>query len=66
METWKDIKNYEGIYQVSNLGRVKVLDRYIVRKRGTKKTPLIVSFKKNPLIIGPIDKPNIVKEDAPK
>ena len=36
METWKDIKNYEGIYQVSNLGRVKVLDRYIVRKRGTK------------------------------
>ena len=22
-EIWKDIKNYEGIYQVSNLGRVK-------------------------------------------
>lgn len=27
-EIWKDIKNYEGLYQVSNLGRVKSLDRY--------------------------------------
>ena len=26
-EVWKDVKNYEGIYQVSNLGRVKSLDR---------------------------------------
>lgn len=25
MEEWKDIKDYEGIYQVSNLGRVKSL-----------------------------------------
>lgn len=25
MEQWKDIKNYEGLYQVSNLGRVKSL-----------------------------------------
>lgn len=24
-EVWKDIKNYEGLYQVSNLGRVKSL-----------------------------------------
>lgn len=28
-EIWKDIPNYEGLYQVSNLGRVKVLDRYV-------------------------------------
>ena len=28
-EEWKDIKGYEGLYQVSNLGRVKSLkDRY--------------------------------------
>lgn len=27
MEKWKDIKNYEGIYQVSNLGNIKSLDR---------------------------------------
>lgn len=26
-EIWKDIKNYEGYYQVSNLGRVKSLER---------------------------------------
>lgn len=26
-EIWKDIKGYEGLYQVSNLGRVKSLDR---------------------------------------
>jgi len=26
-EVWKDVKNYEGIYQVSNLGRVKSLKR---------------------------------------
>lgn len=28
MEIWKDIKGYEGEYQVSNLGRVKSLERY--------------------------------------
>ena len=28
-EIWKDIKGYEGIYQVSNLGRVKSLSRKI-------------------------------------
>jgi hypothetical protein len=28
-EIWKDIKNYEGLYQVSNLGRVRSLDRVV-------------------------------------
>lgn len=28
-EIWKDIKGYEGIYQISNLGRVKSLARKI-------------------------------------
>ena len=28
-EIWKDKKDYEGIYQVSNLGRVRSLDRFI-------------------------------------
>ena len=27
-EIWKDIKDYEGLYQVSNLGNVKSLGRY--------------------------------------
>jgi len=30
-EVWKDIKGYEGLYQVSNRGRVKSLERYIKR-----------------------------------
>ena len=29
-EIWKDIKDYEGLYQVSNLGRVKSLDRVTI------------------------------------
>lgn len=28
-EIWKDIKGYEGLYQISNFGRVKSLDRKI-------------------------------------
>lgn len=28
-EVWKDVPDYEGLYQVSNLGRVKSLSRYV-------------------------------------
>lgn len=28
-EIWKDIKNYEGLYQVSNLGNVRSLNRIV-------------------------------------
>ena len=38
MEIWKDIKGYEGLYQVSNLGRVKSLERIIINSIGKKKT----------------------------
>lgn len=31
-EIWKDIQGYEGLYQVSNLGRVKSLGRFIESK----------------------------------
>ena len=31
-EVWKDIPGYEGIYQVSILGRVKSFDRVVIRK----------------------------------
>jgi len=34
MEIWKDIKGYEGYYQVSNMGRVKGLTRTIKHLRG--------------------------------
>lgn len=29
LEIWRDIKDYEGLYQVSNLGRVRSVDRYV-------------------------------------
>lgn len=29
-ETWKDVAGYEGIYKISNFGRVKSLKRYLV------------------------------------
>lgn len=33
-EIWKDIKGYEGLYQISNLGNVKSLGRYVKHWRG--------------------------------
>ena len=32
-EIWKDIKDYEGLYQVSNLGRIKSLKGYHRKER---------------------------------
>ena len=37
-EIWKDIPGFERLYQVSNLGRVKSLQRVITRKNGWKQT----------------------------
>lgn len=37
IETWKDIDGYEGFYQVSNLGRVRSLDRFAKKWDGEKK-----------------------------
>lgn len=37
-EIWKDIKDYEGLYQVSSLGRIRV-----VKTNGTRKT--LVKYK---------------------
>jgi hypothetical protein len=38
-EVWRDIKGYEGLYQISNLGRVKSLSRMAIQtlKDGRKK-----------------------------
>lgn len=32
-EMWKDVKGFEGIYQISNLGRLKVLKRKIFNEK---------------------------------
>lgn len=31
-EVWKDVEGYEGLYQVSNFGRVKSLTHYIIKE----------------------------------
>lgn len=36
-EVWKNVVGFEGLYQVSNLGRVKSLDRFLVYKNGTRR-----------------------------
>lgn len=52
MEIWKDIKNYEGLYQVSNLGNIRSFPRRGTRGKilspgFTKKGYLQVSLVKN-------------------
>ena len=34
-EIWRDIKDYEGLYQVSNLGRIRSFDRWVKSKNGS-------------------------------
>lgn len=36
-EIWKDIEGFEGYYQVSNLGRVKSLDRWVRNSEKSKR-----------------------------
>lgn len=46
-EVWKDIKGYEGIYQVSNFGNVKSLDRADCTGRNLKGKLFSTKAKKN-------------------
>lgn len=36
-EFWKPIKGYEGYYEISNLGRVKSLERVVPKRHGKRK-----------------------------
>lgn len=36
-EIWKPVKNYKGIYEISNLGRLKSVSRIITTKANVKK-----------------------------
>lgn len=46
-EEWRDIKGYEGHYQVSNLGKVKSLDKYVAHSRNKNYR---TSFRKGKII----------------
>ena len=48
MEIWRPIEGYVGIYEVSNLGRVKSLSRKVNTTNGFRFTKdLIISQKTN-------------------
>ena len=51
-EIWKDVKNYEGLYQISNLGRVKSLisKNKILKPSKNKRGYMIVALSKNKII----------------
>jgi|HubBroStandDraft_2_1064218.scaffolds.fasta_scaffold00002_112 hypothetical protein len=40
-EIWKDIAGYEGYYQVSNMGRIKSLERKVHGRRGLLKEMML-------------------------
>lgn len=48
MEIWKDVKGYEGLYQVSNLGRVKgTKSKKYLKTTKSNKNYLVVNLCKN-------------------
>lgn len=46
-EIWKDIEGYEGLYQVSNMGRVKSLRRNIILREGISRGYSVLNLSKN-------------------
>lgn len=47
MEIWKDIEGFEGLYQVSNLGRVKSKERNVINHK-CGSTRIVHEFIMNP------------------
>lgn len=50
VENWKPIKGYEGIYEVSDWGRVRSVSRVIIRKNGHSQNikGRVLSLRKGP------------------
>ena len=40
-EIWRPVKEYEGYYEVSNLGRVRSIDRVVVDKSGRRQREVV-------------------------
>lgn len=46
-EIWKDIKGYEGLYQISNLGRVRSVSRYVYHNQFCPQKIISLAIKRN-------------------
>jgi hypothetical protein len=53
MEEWRDIPGYEGLYAVSNTGKVKAFEKVIIRERVLK-----------PGIVGGYERVNLYNQDG--
>jgi hypothetical protein len=51
MERWRSVIGYEGLYEVSDLGRVRSLDHVVIRRNGYPQT-IRGRIKKTPLVAG--------------
>jgi hypothetical protein len=64
-EIWKDIPGYEGYYKISNLGRVRSVDRYVNTRGGTvrevKGKDTIIYYNKSGYYYAPLWKDNKIK-----
>ena len=58
-ELWKDIKGYEGLYKISNIGRVRSVERYHYYKTSNQ----YKEFEGKRLVKGRILKPYADKRD---
>ena len=63
-EIWKDIEGYEGMYEVSNLGRVKSLEREVNSNKKGKRIEKITARVKEEVISKRINPATGKVEDA--
>ena len=59
-EIWKDIKGFEGVYQISNLGNCRSLDRYITYIQTNQHDPIGKEVKQ--FIKGRVLTPRLTKQ----
>ena len=64
MEEWRAIKGYEGLYEISNMGRIKSLKRVIKNTKGyNREFPEVI---RNPINVHGYLYCNLYKENREK